>query len=58
MPMLLAQAVAPTLVAVTLAESRPELLLAILTSVALLNVLLAYALRLASPRDALGAQEA
>jgi hypothetical protein len=57
MPMLLAQAVAPTLVAVTLAESRPERLLTILTSLALLNVLLAYALRLASPRDELGAQE-
>jgi MFS family permease len=58
MPMLLAQAVAPTLVAVTWAESKPERLLAILTSVALLNVLLAYVLRLASPRDALGAQGA
>jgi hypothetical protein len=58
MPMLLAQAVAPTLVAVTLTESRPELLLAILTTVALLNVLLSYALRLASPRDELGSQEA
>jgi MFS family permease len=58
MPMLLAQAAAPTLVAVTWADSRPELLLAILTSVALLNVLLAYALRLASPRDEFGAQEA
>jgi MFS family permease len=58
MPMLLAQAVAPTLVAVTLPESRPERLLAILTSLALLNVLLSYALRLASPRDELGSQEA
>jgi hypothetical protein len=58
LPMLLAQAVAPTLVAVTWAEARPERLLAILTAVALLNVVLAYALRLASPRDALGAQEA
>jgi MFS family permease len=58
MPMLLAQAVAPTLVAVTLTESRPERLLAILTAVALLNVLLAYALRLASPRDERASQEA
>jgi MFS family permease len=57
MPMLLAQAVAPTLVAVTLTESRPERLLAILASVAVLNVLLAYALRLASPRDECASQE-
>jgi Major Facilitator Superfamily len=49
MPMLLAQAVAPTLVAVMLAGPRPELLLSTLTSLALLNLLLAYALRLASP---------
>jgi hypothetical protein len=54
MPMLLAQAVAPTLVAVTLAGSRPELLLAILTSVAFLNVLFSYAVRLASSRDKRG----
>jgi MFS transporter len=58
MPMLLAQAVAPTLVAITLAGSRPELLLAILIPVAFLNVLLSYALRLASPRDEPGSQEA
>jgi hypothetical protein len=58
MPMLLAQAVAPTLVAITWTGSTPELLLAILTAVALLNVLLSYLLRLASPRGEPTSQEA
>ena len=58
MPTLLAQAVAPTLVAVTLAGSKPELLLVILASLALLNVFLSYALRLASPRNEQASQEA
>ena len=51
MPTLLAQAVAPTLMAFTLAGSRPERLVAILALLALLNVLLSYAIRLASPRN-------
>ncbi|GIX49114.1 MAG: MFS transporter [Candidatus Tectimicrobiota bacterium] len=46
LPMLLAQAIAPTLVAVAWAEAQPEGLLGFLTAVALLNVFLAYALRL------------
>ena len=57
MPTLLAQAVAPTLIAFTLAGSRPEQLVAILASLALLNVLLSYALRLASPRNERASQE-
>jgi MFS family permease len=52
MPTLLAQAVAPTLIAFTLADSRAERLVAILASLALLNVLLSYAIRLVSPRNA------
>jgi MFS family permease len=52
MPTLLAQAVAPTLMALTVAGSRPEWLVVIMASLALLNVLLSYAIRLASPRNA------
>jgi MFS family permease len=51
LPTLLAQAVAPALFAKTLAGSGPEQLLGILTGVALLNLLLSYAVRLASPAD-------
>jgi hypothetical protein len=51
MPTLLAQAVAPTVMALTLVGSRPERLVAILALLALLNVLLSYAIRLASPRN-------
>jgi hypothetical protein len=51
MPTLLAQAVAPTLMAFTLAGSRPEQLVATLASLAFLNVLLSYAIRLVAPRD-------
>jgi hypothetical protein len=49
LPTLLAQAVAPALLANTLVGSGPGLLLWILTGVALLDLLLSYALRLASP---------
>ena len=58
MPTLLAQAVAPTLIAFTLADSRPEQLVAILATLALLNVALSYALRLAPPRNEQASQEA
>jgi hypothetical protein len=51
MPTLIAQAVAPTLVAVTLVGSTPERLLVMLAALALLNVLLSYAMRLVSPQD-------
>jgi len=49
MPILLAQAVAPTLVAPVLAGPGPKMLLWILTAVAVLNLLLACALRAAAP---------
>jgi hypothetical protein len=58
MPTLLAQAVAPTLMAFTLAGSGPERLVAILALLALLNVLLSYAIRLASPRNEQAPEEA
>jgi MFS family permease len=58
MPTLLAQAVAPTLMAFTLAGSRPERLVAILASLAFLNVLLSYAIRLVAPRDERTSHEA
>jgi hypothetical protein len=58
LPTLLAQAAALTLIAVTLAGSRPERLVAILASLAFLNVLLSYAIRLASPRDEQASEEA
>jgi MFS family permease len=48
MPALLAQAIAPTLVAVSISNSRPGLLLGLLASLALVNVLLSFALRLVS----------
>jgi Major Facilitator Superfamily len=51
MPTLLAQAIAPTLMAFTLAGARPERLVATLASLAFLNVLLSYAIRLVAPRD-------
>jgi hypothetical protein len=44
--------------AFTLAGSRPERLVAILAALALLNVLLSYALRLASPRNERASQDA
>jgi MFS family permease len=58
MPTLLAQAVAPTVMAFILAGSRPEWLVAILVLLAFLNVLLSYAIRLASPREAHTSPEA
>jgi hypothetical protein len=58
MPTLLAQAVAPALMAFALAGSRPERLVAILAALALLNVLLSYAIRLASPRNEQASPEA
>jgi MFS family permease len=58
MPTLLAQAVAPTLMAFTLAGSRPEQLVATLASLAFLNVLLSYAIRLVAPRDERTSEEA
>jgi hypothetical protein len=51
LPTLIAQAVAPTLLAPTLAGSGPGVLLWILTGIALLNLLLSYALRLVSSGD-------
>ena len=46
------------LIAFTLAGSGPDRLVAILAALALLNVLLSYALRLASPRDEQASQKA
>jgi MFS family permease len=51
MPTLLAQAVAPTLVTLTLTGPEPQLLLIAMAALALVNVLLSYALRLAAPED-------
>jgi hypothetical protein len=49
MPSLVAQAIAPALIAVVLEGSGPELSLAILTALAVLNLLLSYALRWFTP---------
>jgi MFS family permease len=51
MPALLAQAIAPTVVAVSLADSRLDLLLVLLAALALLNLLCSCALRFVSSND-------